>query len=47
MGPAGRAYRRGATLQLRKEEGPALLELKIVDAPARQQPEFHIVEWSQ
>ncbi len=45
VGPKGRDVKRGATLTFSKEMGPKLIELKIVDNPATQQPDFAIREW--
>jgi len=44
-GPAGRDYKRGAKLTIEKGSDPAILELKIVDSSAKEQPEFEIKEW--
>jgi hypothetical protein len=44
-GPAGRTYRRGATLAFDKALGPKYVELRIRDSQARQRPEFDIREW--
>lgn len=45
VGPKGRDYRRGATLNVEKGLGPKYLELKIVDHSGSQQPEFAVKEW--
>lgn len=45
VGPKGRDFKRGATLTFNKAMGPKLIELKIVDDPASQQPDFTIREW--
>lgn len=44
-GPAGRDYKRGAKLTLEKGQSAAMLELRIVDSSAKQQPIFEIKEW--
>lgn len=44
-GPKGREYKRGATLELTKDENPVSLELKIVDSDAKNQPVFEIKQW--
>ena len=44
-GPHGRDYRRGATQVINKGLGPKFVELKIVDNPGSEQPEFSIREW--
>ncbi|SDW06671.1 hypothetical protein [Marinobacter mobilis] len=45
LGPNGREYKRGTTLDFTKNVGPKYIELSIVDSEARQQPEFGIREW--
>jgi hypothetical protein len=45
VGPKGRDYKRGATVNFEKGIGPKYLELKIVDSVALQQPDFEIREW--
>ncbi|RDH85604.1 MAG: AraC family transcriptional regulator [endosymbiont of Seepiophila jonesi] len=45
LGPAGRDYRRATSLKFTKGVSPKLLELRIVDLEARQQPEFDVREW--
>ena len=45
IGPEGRDYRRGATLNFEKNEGPKYIELKILDNEHKQQPEFAVKEW--
>ncbi|MEM0954474.1 MAG: AraC family transcriptional regulator [Pseudomonadota bacterium] len=45
VGPQGRDYRRGATLQVEKQTGAKHLELRIVDSTAARQPEFDVKEW--
>lgn len=44
-GPNGRDYRRGATLVVDKGLGPKFVELRVVDDPDSEQPEFSIREW--
>ncbi len=44
-GPAGRDYRRGAHLTVRKGVGAHFVELRIDDSTRKQQPEFIIREW--
>ncbi len=44
-GPNGRDYRRGATHVLNKTLGAKFVELKIVDNPSSEQPDFSIKEW--
>ena len=44
-GPNGRDYRRGATYMLNKTLGAKFIELKIVDNPSSEQPDFSIKEW--
>lgn len=45
IGPKERDYKRGATIEFNKGMGPKFIELKIVDNPATQQPDFKIREW--
>ncbi len=45
MGPKGRDYRRGASLVIDKSLGAKYVELKIVDNPSSEQPDFSIREW--
>lgn len=45
MGPKGRDYRRGASLVVNKSLGAKFVELKIVDNPSSEQPDFSIKEW--
>ena len=45
IGPEERDYRRGATLNFEKKEGPKYIELKILDNEHKQQPEFAVKEW--
>ncbi len=44
-GPNGRDYRRGANLVISKNLGTSHVELKIVDNPSSEQPDFSIREW--
>ena len=45
MGPKGRDYRRGASLVVNKTLGAKYVELRIVDNPSSEQPDFSIREW--
>ena len=45
VGPQGRDYRRGTTLQVKKQSGAKHLELRIVDSTTARQPEFQVKEW--
>ena len=45
IGPNGREYRRGATLNVKKELGPKFVELIISDQESREQPAFIVKEW--
>lgn len=45
MGPKGRDYRRGASLVIDKNLDAKFVELKIVDNPGSEQPDFSIREW--
>jgi hypothetical protein len=44
-GPAGRDYRRGATLSFEKQIGAKFVELQISDRESKHQPEFMVREW--
>ncbi len=44
-GPNGRDYRRGATHVVNKALGAKFVEIKIVDNPSSEQPDFSIREW--
>lgn len=44
-GPSGRDYKRGTQLRVQKTAGAKNLELKIVDATDKRQPEFAVREW--
>jgi hypothetical protein len=45
VGPHGRDYRRGATLDFDKGIGAKFVELQISDRVSKQQPEFLVTEW--
>ncbi len=45
VGPHGRDYRRGATLEFDKNIGTKFVELQISDRVSKQQPEFFVTEW--
>jgi hypothetical protein len=45
VGPHGRDYRRGATLDFEKSIGAKFVELQISDRVTKQQPEFVVREW--
>jgi hypothetical protein len=45
VGPHGRDYRRGATLEIDKGVGAKYVELKISDRVQKLQPEFVVREW--
>jgi len=45
LGPQGREYRRGATVNVDKEVGAKFVELQITDREIKQQPEFYVREW--
>jgi hypothetical protein len=45
VGPHGRDYRRGATLEFEKNIGAKFVELRISDRASKQQPEFMVREW--
>ena len=45
IGPSGREYRRGATLNVKKELGPKFVELIISDQESKEQPVFVVKEW--
>jgi len=45
VGPHGRDYRRGATLEFDKGIGAKFVELQISDRVSKQQPEFMVREW--
>lgn len=45
VGPQGRDYRRGATLNFDKQIGAKFVELQISDRQSKAQPEFQVREW--
>jgi len=45
IGPNEREYKRGATLTVEKADDPLMLELKVDDKSANDQPSFSIKEW--
>ena len=45
MGPNGREYKRAATLNISKQNGPKYVELRIADSEMKQQPEFSVKQW--
>ncbi|MEN8206053.1 MAG: hypothetical protein ABFS24_08570 [Pseudomonadota bacterium] len=45
IGPSGREYKRGTTLNINKESGPKYVELNITDSSMKQQPEFSVKQW--
>jgi hypothetical protein len=44
-GPHNRDYRRGTTIKFDKNDQPKYIELKIVDATSRYEPEFQVKQW--
>ncbi|NOX93471.1 MAG: AraC family transcriptional regulator, partial [Gammaproteobacteria bacterium] len=44
-GPNNREYRRGTTMKFKKGSAAKFMELKIVDATQKLQPEFVVKEW--
>ncbi|WGL15606.1 AraC family transcriptional regulator [Microbulbifer bruguierae] len=44
-GPEQREFKRAATLDLKKTDEPAVIELRIADVAGKQQPEFTVVQW--
>lgn len=44
-GPNNREYRRGTTMKFKKSSAAKFMELKIVDATKKLQPEFVVKEW--
>jgi hypothetical protein len=44
-GPHNRDYRRGTTIKFDKNDQPQYIELKIVDATSRYEPEFQVKQW--
>ena len=45
LGPEQREFKRAATIELKKTDEPAVLELRISDSGGKQQPEFTVVQW--
>jgi hypothetical protein len=45
LGPSGREYKRGTTLNINKETGPKYVELSVTDSSMKQQPEFYVNQW--
>ena len=45
LGPHGREYKRGATLNFTKAIGAKFVELQITYREIKQQPEFYVREW--
>lgn len=45
-GPAGREYKRGASLTIEKDQKPTLLEIKVRDSVRKMQPTFQFKKWS-
>ena len=45
LGPQGREYKRGATVNFNKDIGAKFVELQISDREIKQQPEFYVREW--
>ncbi|MEN8106531.1 MAG: AraC family transcriptional regulator [Pseudomonadota bacterium] len=45
MGPSGREYKRGTTLNINKESGPKYVELNISDSSMKLQPEYSVKQW--
>lgn len=45
LGPQGREYKRGASLNFTKDIGAKFVELQITDREIKQQPEFFVREW--
>ncbi|AQQ69071.1 AraC family transcriptional regulator [Microbulbifer agarilyticus] len=45
IGPEQREFKRAASLDLKKTDEPAVIELRISDAGGKQQPEFTVVQW--
>jgi len=44
-GPQGRAYKRGVTLSVEKNQSGQVLELRIIDSTMKLQPLFDIKQW--
>lgn len=45
LGPSGREFKRGTTLNINKESGPKYVELSVTDSSMKQQPEFSVKQW--
>ena len=45
IGPNGREYKRGTTLNISKKTGPKYVELRVSDSSLKLQPEFFVREW--
>ena len=45
IGPEQREFKRAATIELKKTDEPAVIELRISDSSGKQQPEFTVVQW--
>ncbi|HEY8568267.1 AraC family transcriptional regulator [Microbulbifer sp.] len=45
IGPEQREFKRAATIELKKTDEPAVIELRISDSGGKQQPEFEVIEW--
>jgi hypothetical protein len=45
QGPSKRDYRRGTTIEFEKTMDPQFVELKIVDDPSKEQPDFSVKVW--
>lgn len=45
IGPNGRGYKRGTTLNISKKSGPKYVELRVSDSSLKLQPEFFVREW--
>lgn len=45
LGPEQREFKRAATIELKKTDEPAVIELRISDSSGKQQPEFTVVQW--
>ncbi len=44
-GPERREYKRGATFNLKKDQSPTMLEIRIRDSKKTMQPDFDFKEW--
>lgn len=45
VGPDGREYKRGATMNLTKDDDPKMIEVRVFDSSNKMQPEFDFKEW--